>query len=289
MPVDDAQAARELESVPVDLPAGLDLTWLGVSGYRLTYEGVSLFIDPYVSRVPLRDFLLRRRTLPDEQLIERYASAPGPVAGILVGHTHFDHAVDAPALARRYATNAYGSASLVHLMRLHGLAERAVEITPHRPYELGPFKVSFTPSRHSKLLFGRKVPMDGELTCEHLDGLAPGAYKCGAVYGIRIEVAGISLYHQGSADLNDAELRDGPVDVFLAGVAGRSVTPHYWERILPKLDPRIVVPTHYDNFFSPLGRPQDFVRRVNLGEVPEEVRRVAGDAQVAALARVDQT
>jgi L-ascorbate metabolism protein UlaG (beta-lactamase superfamily) len=172
-------------------------------------------------------------------------------------------------------------------MRLHGLAEQAVEITPHRPYELGPFVVSFTPSRHSKLLFGRKVPMDGELTCEHLDGLAPGAYKCGAVYGIRIEVAGIALYHQGSADLNDAELREGRVDVFLAGVAGRSVTPHYWERILRKLDPRIVVPTHYDNFFSPLGRPQDFVRRVNLGEVPDEVRRVARDAQVAALRRVD--
>jgi L-ascorbate metabolism protein UlaG (beta-lactamase superfamily) len=248
-----------------------------------------VFIDPYVSRVPLRDFLLRRRTLPDAQQIERYASAPGPVAGILVGHTHFDHAVDAPALARRYATKAYGSASLVHLMRLHGLAERAVEITPHRPYELGPFKVSFTPSRHSKLLFGRKVPMDGELTCEHLDGLTPGAYKCGAVYGIRIDVAGVSLYHQGSADLNDAELREGPVDVFLAGVAGRGVTPHYWERILPKLDPRIVVPTHYDNFFSPLGRPQDFVRRVNLGEVPGEVQRVARDARVAALARVDQT
>jgi hypothetical protein len=35
--------------------------------------------------------------------------------------------------------------------------------------------------------------------------------------------------------------------------------PHYWERILPKLDPRLVVPTHYDNFFSPLGRPQDIV------------------------------
>src|SRR4051812_42714744 len=286
MPVDDAQAARELEAVPVDLPQGLDVTWLGVSGYRLTYEGVSLFIDPYVSRVPLRDFLLRRRTLPDERLIERYASAPGPVAGILVGHTHFDHAVDAPALARRYATKAYGSASLVHLMRLHGLAAQAVEITPHRPYELGPFKVSFTPSRHSKLLFGRKVPMDGELTCEHLDGLAPGAYKCGAVYPHR---RGRHLaLPQGSADLNDAELREGPVDVFLAGVAGRSVTPHYWERILPKLDPRIVVPTHYDNFFSPLGREQDFVRRIELAEVPREVAAVARDARVAALPRIDE-
>jgi hypothetical protein len=49
------------------------------------------------------------------------------------------------------------------------------------------------------------------------------------------------------------------------------------------------VPTHYDNFFSPLGRPEDFVRRVNLGEVPDEVGRVAKDAQVAALARVDST
>lgn len=284
---DDAQAARELERIPLDLPAGLDVRWLGVSGYRLTYEGASIFVDPYVSRVPLRALVLRRRTLPDASMLERYAGAPGTVAGIVIGHTHFDHAVDAPALARRHEAKAYGSASLAHLMRLHGVGDQAVEVRPHQPYELGPFVVRFVPSRHSKLLFGRKVPMAGELTCEHLDGLVPTSYRCGAVYGIRIDVAGISLYHQGSADLNDGELRDGPVDVFLAGVAGRSVTPRYWERILPRLDPRIVVPTHYDNFFSPLGQPQDFVRRVQLADVPAEVRRVAGDAQVVALQRID--
>jgi L-ascorbate metabolism protein UlaG (beta-lactamase superfamily) len=285
--LDDAQSARELESVSLDLPAGLEVTWLGVSGYRLTFEGVSIFIDPYVSRVALRALVLRRRALPDAAMIERYARAPGTVAGILVGHTHFDHAVDAPALAGRYRAKAYGSASLTQLMRLHGVGDLAVEVVPHRPYEMGPFVVRFVPSRHSKLLFGRKVPMDGPLTCEHLDGLAPGAYKCGGVYGIRIDVGGISLYHQGSADLNDDELRDGPVDVFLAGVAGRQVTPHYWRRILPKLDPRLVVPTHYDNFFSPLGRPQDYVRGVHLADVPREVHQVARDAQVAALPRID--
>ncbi|MEA2129332.1 MAG: hypothetical protein QOJ85_2223, partial [Solirubrobacteraceae bacterium] len=31
---DDVQALRELEAAPLDLPAGLELTWLGVSGYR---------------------------------------------------------------------------------------------------------------------------------------------------------------------------------------------------------------------------------------------------------------
>jgi L-ascorbate metabolism protein UlaG (beta-lactamase superfamily) len=284
---DDLQAAAELERVAVDLPAGLEVRWLGVSGYRLTYQGVSLFIDPYVSRVPLRSLLLRRTALPDAQMIARYAQAPGEVAGILVGHTHFDHAVDAPALARLHATKAYGSASLVQLMRVHGLEQQAVEVATHRSYELGPFVVTFIPSRHSKLLFGRKVPMDGPLTCDHLDGLAPGTYRCGAVYGIRIEVAGIAIYHQGSADLDDAELPHQPVDVFLAGVAGRQVTPRYWERVLPKLDPRIVVPTHYDNFFSPLGGPADMVRKVGLADVPDEVRRVARDARVAALPRID--
>ncbi len=285
---DDAQALRELETVPLGLPPGLELTWLGVSGYRLSYEGVSLFIDPYVSRVPLRSLLLRRVALPDEALIDRYAGAPGSVAGVLVGHTHFDHAVDAPAIARRHRAKAYGSESLVRLMRLHGHAELAVQVEPRRRYELGPFVVRFVPSRHSKLLFGRKVPMDGELTCDYLDGLSPGAYRCGAVWGIRIEVAGVSLYHQGSANLDDAELRDEPVDVFLAGVAGRSVTPRYWERILPRLDPRVLVPTHYDNFFSPLGRPQDFVRRVDLAAVPAEVAAAARDTRVAALPRVDE-
>jgi L-ascorbate metabolism protein UlaG (beta-lactamase superfamily) len=284
---DDAQALRELEAAPLGLPRGLELSWLGVSGYRLTYEGVSLFVDPYVSRVPLRALLLRRPAMPDEAVIDRYASVRGPVAGVLVGHTHFDHAVDAPAIARRYAAKAYGSASLGRLMRLHGLGHLAVEVVAHQPYELGPFVVRFVPSRHSKLLFGRKVPMDGELTCDHVHGLAPGAYRCGDVWGIRVDVAGMSFYHQGSANLDDDALRDEPVDVFLAGVAGRSVTPGYWQRILPRLDPRLVVPTHYDDFFAPLGRRLSFVQRVRLADVPGELAAVSRDVRVAALPRVD--
>ena len=181
--------------MPLGLPAGLELEWLGVAGYRLTYEGVSIFVDPYVSRVPLRSLLLRRPALPDPALLDRYVRAPGPVAGVLVGHTHWDHAVDAPAIARRFGCPAYGSDSLARLMRLHGLD--GVEVEPRRPYELGPFVVRFIPSRHSKLLFGRKVPFDGPLTCEDLHALSPGAYKCGAVYGIRIDVAGIELLPPG--------------------------------------------------------------------------------------------
>jgi L-ascorbate metabolism protein UlaG (beta-lactamase superfamily) len=281
---DDAQTMRALAGSGVELPAGLELEWLGVAGYRLTYEGRTLYVDPYVSRVGLDAVLRRRPAHADLALHGRFLSRPaGEVQAVLVGHTHFDHAIDVPALARRYGVRAYGSSSLVNLMALHGLREQAVEVEPQRPYELGPFTVTFVPSLHSKLVLGYRVPYDGELTCEHLDGLTPAAYRCGQVWGIHIEVAGISFYHQGSANLIDEQVRHRGVDVFLAGIAGRSFTRDYWPRILGLLEPRVVVASHFDDFFRPLDGPQAFSTNVNLTAFPEEIGAVSRDFAVATL------
>ncbi len=279
----DAAVHHELQSKPLGLPAGLEIEWLGVAGYRLTYEGQTLLVDPYISRVPLSSVLKRERSVPDRALIGRTLDPALEVAGILVGHTHFDHAIDAPAIASRYRCKAYGSRSLSNLMALHGLASHAVQVEPHRVYELGPFQASFVPSRHSKLLLGLAVPYSGELTCEHLDSLSPSAYRCGQVWGIRIEVAGISLYHQGSADLIDDEVPTGGVDLFLAGIAGRSFTSDYWSRILGRLSPGVVVASHYDDFFRPIDAPMGFSLNVNLTALPEEIARVSSGIEVATL------
>jgi L-ascorbate metabolism protein UlaG (beta-lactamase superfamily) len=285
---DDAQAMRELATVPLGLPAGLEVEWLGTAGYRLTYEGQTLFVDPYVSRVPVKALFRKRPAHANTALHERYLlPRAGNVVGILVGHTHFDHAIDVPALAKRLDVKAYGSSSLARLMRLHGLGDLSVEVDPHRPYELGPFTVTFVPSLHSKLLLGLAVPYDGELTCEHLDGLTPSAYRCGQIWGIHIEVAGCTLYHQGSANLRDDEIRHRGVDVFLAGIAGRSFTKDYWERILTRLQPRTVVASHFDDFFRPLDADMGFSTRVNLAAFPDEIGAVSRDIEVAALTPFD--
>src|ERR1700710_455251 len=97
----DAEALSELEARPLGLPAELEVEWLGVSGYRLTYEGHTLFVDPYLSRVPLRDLLLRRRALPEPAGLGGRLPAARGTGGVLVGPTHFDPAADAPELARR--------------------------------------------------------------------------------------------------------------------------------------------------------------------------------------------
>jgi L-ascorbate metabolism protein UlaG (beta-lactamase superfamily) len=171
----------------------------------------------------------------------------------------------------------------VNLLGLHGLAHRAVEVEPGCRYELGPFTVTFIPSLHSKLLLGFGVPFDGELTCEHLDALSPSAYKCGQVWGIQVEVAGTIFYHQGSANLVDDALGRDHVDVFLAGIAGRSFTRDYWARILSRLQPRTIVASHFDDFFRPIAAPLGFSMNVNLAALADEVAAVSRDFEVATL------
>ena len=280
---EDADVLRELQARPLGLPAGLEVEWLGVAGYRLTYQDQSLVIDPYFSRASLEGLLRRRPALPDPKRIDRFLRVPGPVVAVLVGHAHFDHAVDAPAVARRYGCSAYGSESLATLMRVHGLADQAVAVEPYRRYELGPFVVTFVPSAHSKLLMGLGVPFDGEITCEHLECLTPSAYRCGQAWGIHIEVAGITIYHQGSANLIDDAIRHTGVDIFLAGVTGRGFTHDYWNRVLRRLEPTTVVVSHFDDFFRQIDEPMRFATNVHLAGVPDEIRAVSRDFQVAAL------
>lgn len=276
----DLDAHRALTWTAGDgLPRGLTLEWLGTAGFRLTYEGQHLLIDPYLTRLPLGD-LLRRRVVPADAAA--LAGVPDPLA-ILVGHTHFDHALDVPALARRAGCPVYGSASLARLMALHGQPERAVTVAPHRTYDVGPFAVTFVPSLHSKLAGGLWVPYGGEITCEHVDELVPQAYKCGQVWGIHVAVGGATFYHQGSCDLIDAEVRHRGVDVLLCGISGRRFTRRYVARLLRALEPRLVVPHHFDDFFRPRAAPMAMSLNVNLAGFVDEVGAVSRDFAIKTL------
>jgi L-ascorbate metabolism protein UlaG (beta-lactamase superfamily) len=274
-----AQASNFAEHA-IDLPRGLSLQWLGTAGFALGHEGYVLLIDPYLTRPSARTVFSRAALRPDRALLARHIPRAD---AILVGHTHFDHALDIPALARTHGARVYGSRSLVHLMRLHGMADQATCVATGRMYELGPFRVTFIDSVHSKLVLGLKVPSEGELTCDHLDQLRAGCYCCGDVYGIHIEVAGVTLYHQGSADLIEDNIPYRRVDYFLAGIAGRGFSRGYTARALRTLNPRVIVPHHFDNFFLPVDGPSGFSLNVNLGGFLDEVARVSRDFEVRTL------
>ena len=278
----DATAAAQTawSSKSAGLPPGLELQWLGTSGFRLGYESCNILIDPYLSRIGLGDVVRRRARGPRLDTITEHVAAANAV---LIGHTHFDHALDAPAIAAHFGCHVYGSASMANLMRLYGQQERMVEVEHYTTYDVGPFAITFVPSVHSKLVLGLRVPYDHDITCEHLDGLIASAYGCGQVYGIHIAVAGVSFYHQGSADLIDDAIEHTGVDYFLAGIAGRGFTSRYVERVLGALQPRVVVPHHYDDFFRPVDAAMKFSFNVNYAGFLDEVTAVSRDFEIRCL------
>lgn len=279
----DRSAADDLnwDRCGVDLPVGLVVQWLGTSGFRLSYAGHSVLIDPYVSRAPAGAMLRPQPVLPSRAAIDRWL--PDPCDAILIGHTHFDHALDAPLISERDGATVYGSRSMKHLMALYGRPDAAVEVTPYQVYEVGPFAITFVPSMHSKLVLGLAIPARGDITCEHFGQLLPGAYGCGQVWGIHLEVAGVTFYHQGSADLIDDAIRHRRVDYFLAGIAGRGFTDRYLERIARRLDPRVIVAHHHDDFFRPLDAPMQFSFNVNFSGFVDEAARVTRGLDVRVL------
>ena len=136
----DRAALEELawpaSDAAAELPTGLTLGWLGVAGYALSYDGHTLLIDPYVTRFSLAEFLRRRPVMPDAAAVDRHLP---PAEAALLGHAHFDHALDAPAIARRDGCNVYGSGSVAKLLGVHGLGRgKVVVVEPYRTYEIGP-------------------------------------------------------------------------------------------------------------------------------------------------------
>lgn len=246
------------------------LSWLGTAGFVVESREATILIDPFLSRPGPRGLV--RPLDVDEATLRRHL--PARVDAVLCGHSHYDHAADAPRIARLTGAKLVGSESTCAWGLAEGLDERSlVRVGPRgATVRVGDVEIRFIPSKHGKLLFGR-VPFPGFV---HGVPRAPAPfwrYRMGGAYGILLETRGASLYHNGSADLVDAELEGARADVLIAGLAGRKGTDNYVARLTSTLAPSLVIPTHHDAFFAPLERGLHLLPGVDLDGFVSEVRR----------------
>lgn len=261
-----APGARE------DGPRRVRVRWLGTAGFAIEHEGATLLVDPYVTRASLARCLLAP-VRPDRWAVARHVPRAD---AIVLGHTHFDHALDAPLIARRTGARVFGSRSAARLCVAHGVPADRVEDVQGEPgqapveREVGPFRLRFVPSAHSRLVLGR-VPFAGEIAdCSDVP-MRADAYKCGAVFGVEIRVAGRTLYHLGSAELVDASVDVKHVDLLLMCVAGWNTGRDVPERVARRLDPAAVLLSHWDDFLRPL---EARVRPLPAMQLPRLVERL---------------
>jgi L-ascorbate metabolism protein UlaG (beta-lactamase superfamily) len=256
---------------------GLTVRWLGTAAHLVETATTTLLIDPFFSRPGL--VALAGKLRPDEEAIRW--RLPATLDAVLCGHSHFDHLLDAPRIARLTGAKLVGSASTLAFGRAEGVSEsQLVAVPPEgRALTVGDIEVRFVPSRHGRILFGR-VPFPGEVSAPPTLPVRFWHYRMGGAFGLLLRGGGVTLYHNGSADLVDAELSGASADVVLAGLAGRRATPAYLERLLGLLSPKVVVPTHHDAFFAPLDEGVHLLPGIDLEGFAREARGIAPRAAV---------
>lgn len=279
-----AWSQSELTSAGVLTRDPVRVKWLGTAGFSLEHAGFTVLFDPYITRASLLRCVVSP-LVPDRDAILRHVPRAD---AIVVGHTHFDHVLDAPLIAKTTGARVFGSHSAATLCHAEGVPASQVEdvqrVAGGDPIvrEVGPFRLRFIPSAHSRFAFGR-VPAAGEIAdCDDVP-LRLGQYKCGAVFGVEITVAGKTLFHMGSAELVDARLDVKNVDLLLMCVAGWTSSRDLPERVARKLAPSAVLLSHWDDFFRAIDRPARALPAMQLPRLVERLSRAARDVKIGTL------
>jgi L-ascorbate metabolism protein UlaG (beta-lactamase superfamily) len=278
---------RERGLRPPAEPGEVSLTWLGTAGLVLEHDGRVLVIDPFVTRPGLFE-TVTRRLAPDPGLVSRYVPRADV---ILCTHSHHDHLLDAPEVARQTGALVLGSASTCNLCRASGVPEAQLrEVHPPEVVEEGPFRLELRPSVHGKAVAGR-VPLSGVIPPEVQPPLRFYEFRTEGTIAASIEVGAgdrpCRIFHLGSADFLPETISGLECDVLAPCLAGRDHRPGYVGELLTALRPTAVVPIHYDDFFTPIGSVTRQLASADLEGFRREVGIWGDGCRCVTLDRLD--
>ncbi|MHC5010325.1 MAG: MBL fold metallo-hydrolase, partial [Planctomycetota bacterium] len=200
------------------------MRWTGVAGFRFDLDERSVAFDPFVTRPGAWRVLFGRARSDEDAVRSRFAD----LDAVFVGHTHFDHAMDLPAVAAASPRAViHGSRVTVELCRRLGVpAARLRTVRDGERFAVGPFAVEAVAARHGVVPLVRFV--DRIELPAHGVPRTPFRYPRGDVFSWRLTAGDRSFFLQGSAGIHQPALdRQAPADVLVACLAARRGTPRY--------------------------------------------------------------
>lgn len=203
---------------------------------------------------------------PDLEAID-YGLAQNKVTGldaVIPIHSHYDHAMDSPEVARRTGAMLIGSEASANIARGWGLPEEQIRVVSDREVvRLGKFSITFIESRH--FLFPDAELVDALLTQSEIpEPLVPPAtvydYKLGKAYVLHVRHPRGDFMIVGSAGFVPGKLAGINVDTLFLGIGGlgsqtAEYRDQYWEHTVQTVDPERIILIHWDSLTSPVDGP----------------------------------
>lgn len=234
---------------PVD-PAkgGLWVRWLGVSGYEVTDGRTVILLDPTLTRPGGLELLAPLES--DEALVAAHVERAD---AILVNHTHHDHALDVPTVARRTGAPVLATRSTLNLCRSRGVPDAQLrEARPGDRLTVGTFTIDVRASRHTAIA-GVENPMSG-VVAPDAGPLRFWGFKQDGCLIFRLSAGGTTLWFHPTSTYDPGDLGGLEAANIILGVTGEPLTLERARGVLAESRARRVLPTHYDNFFHPLSK-----------------------------------
>ena len=231
-------------------------TFLGTSSVYLN-DGVSaVLVDGFFSRPSLLRVALGR-VAPNAERIAQGLSrvGVGELQALLVAHSHYDHAMDAPEIIRRRGGMLYGSRSTLNVGLGCGLDDAsATIISGGDVLTVGEFAIRVLEGPHSP---GNRYP--GTIDEPLVPPTRARNYRDGGCYSFHIShTTGTLLIHPSAnfvPHIFDGLKADALyLGVGLLGTQSEHFRESYWRHVVDATQPSLIVPVHWDNFFRSLDR-----------------------------------
>ncbi len=251
----------------------LRLTHFGAAGWAISDGRSTILLDPYLSRIRFkgRKYGPTDATeVPDDRRaivhmddippIEKATiDARVPEADyILLSHSHFNHCMDMPYIARRTGAVVIGTESTVNVATNGGVPEdQTIVVKGGEDFAFEGFSLRIIPSLHSPL--SCKLYRDFGTVPSRLEPLRLDDYVEGETLAYLLRFAGRQILMFGSMNFIEHEVEGLRPDIALIASAPPRLDIHdYTARLLRCIGcPPIVIATHWDDQGLPFGASQD--------------------------------
>jgi len=251
----------------------LSLTHFGAAGWSITDGKTTVLLDPYLSRIRFKG----RKYGPhdatevpgDKRTVINMHEPPTidtatvdakvPRADyILLSHSHFNHCMDMPYIARKTGAMVIGTESTASAAQNGGVAEdHTIVVKGGEDLEFPDLSLKVIPSLHSPLScklyrdFGT-IPLQNQpLTLDE--------YVEGGTLAYLLRFAGREILLFGSMNYIEREMQGLTPDIAVVASAPPRLDIHdYTGRLLRAIGkPQIVIATHWDDQGLPYGASQE--------------------------------
>lgn len=235
-----------LLSFPLLALSKVEARWLSVTSVYIDDGETRLLFDAAWTRPHFFHWLGISDFKSDEEVVDEVLKGQNitKLSAVFVTHTHFDHCVDAPLVAKKTGSKLFVSKSMLRIARAY--KDSAIRIKKLHPFQMGKFKISMYRRVHADILG----------LFEFLPGTVPKDFDFG-FYDYKVGESWIYLleHPEGSILIDtsgDANLKwvakDQQVDVIFQGVANRKDNDAILDGYVKALKPTKFIATHFDPF-----------------------------------------